>query len=72
MCLPFFNRLRNFCCEYAKESMIMKKAEKRTEYISFRTDTSTKAILEKLADEKKWSISQLVEEIVKDWLQEKK
>ena len=52
--------------------MIMKKAEKRTEYISFRTDTSTKAILEKLADEKKWSISQLVEEIVKDWLQEKK
>ena len=46
----------------------MKKTEKRTEYITFRTDANTKAALEKLAEEKKWSISQLAEEIVKDWL----
>ena len=46
----------------------MRKTEKRTEYITFRTDSATKAVLEQLADEKKWSISQLVEEIVKDWL----
>lgn len=46
----------------------MKNTEKKTECITFRTDSATKAVLEQLSEEKKWSISQLVEEIVKDWL----
>ena len=46
----------------------MRKTEKRTEYITFRTDPATKAILEELSEEKKWSISQVAEEIIKDWL----
>lgn len=41
---------------------------KRSEFISFRTDLETKRKLEKIAAEKKWSISQLSEEIIKDWL----
>lgn len=44
---------------------------KKTEYITYRTDAVTKAILAKIAAEKKWSISQLSEEIIKEWLQEK-
>ena len=44
---------------------------KKTEYISFRTDKLTKEALDKLAAEKKWTISFLVEEIIKDWLQTK-
>ena len=48
--------------------MNMKNTEKKTECITFRTDSATKAMLEQLSEEKKWSISQLVEEIVKDWL----
>ena len=43
---------------------------KKTEFITLRTDTNTKAILEKLAAEKKWSISQLTEEIIQHWLKE--
>ena len=43
---------------------------KKTEFITLRTDTATKAILEQLAAEKKWSISQLTEEIIQQWLQE--
>ena len=45
-------------------------AMKKTEFITLRTDTATKAILEKLAAEKKWSISQLTEEIIQQWLKE--
>ena len=45
---------------------------KKTEYISYRTDSETKAILAQIAAEKKWSISQLSEEIIKEWLQEKR
>ena len=44
---------------------------KKTEYITYRTDQVTKSILAKIAAEKKWSISQLSEEIIKEWLQEK-
>ena len=44
---------------------------KRTEYITYRTDKNIKDILAKIAAEKKWSISQLSEEIIKEWLQEK-
>ena len=41
---------------------------KRTEFISFRTDKETKEILKEYAESKKWSISQLVEEIVQEWI----
>ena len=41
---------------------------KKTEFITFRTDKDTKLLLEKLAAEKKWSISQLSEEIIQQWL----
>lgn len=44
---------------------------KRTEYITYRTDQITKSVLAKIAAEKKWSISQLSEEIIKEWLLEK-
>ena len=43
---------------------------KRTEYITYRTDAVTKNILSEIAAEKKWSISQLTEEIIKEWLSE--
>lgn len=47
---------------------------KKTEYISFRTSTAVKEALLQEAQNKKWSISQLVEEIVHQWVenQEKK
>ena len=44
---------------------------KKTESVTYRTDTVTKAALLRIAAEKKWSISQLSEEIIKEWLQEK-
>lgn len=44
---------------------------KKTEYITYRTSALIKAALSELAAEKKWSISQLSEEIIKEWLQEK-
>ncbi len=43
---------------------------KKSEYITLRTDKSTKDALAQLAAEKKWTISFLVEEIVKEWLEE--
>jgi len=44
---------------------------KKTEYITYRTDIQIRNILKKLSDEKKWSLSQLSEEIIREWLQEK-
>ena len=44
---------------------------KKTESVTYRTDSRTKNILLKICEEKKWSISQLSEEIIKEWLQEK-
>ena len=44
---------------------------KKTEAVTYRTDIVTKNILLKIAAEKKWSISQLSEEIIKEWLLEK-
>ncbi len=44
---------------------------KKTESITYRTDPETKAALLEIAAEKKWSISQLSEEIVKEWLQKR-
>lgn len=43
---------------------------KKTEAITYRTDTAVKAALNIIALEKKWSISQLSEEIIKEWLSE--
>ena len=34
--------------------------------------TATKAVLEQLSEEKKWSISQVTEEILREWLAEKR
>ena len=44
---------------------------KKTEFITFRADQITKEKLAQIAAEKKWSISQLSEEIIKEWLEEK-
>ena len=44
---------------------------KKTEYITYRTDAKIRSILKKLSDEKKWSLSQISEEIIRGWLQEK-
>ena len=45
---------------------------KKTEAITYRTDTAVKAALQVIAAEKKWTISQLSEEIIKEWLEEKR
>ena len=45
---------------------------KKLEYITFRTDSETKETLQKMAEEDKRTISFVVEEIVKDWLQKNK
>lgn len=45
---------------------------KKLEYISFRTDQETRETLVKLAAEKKWTLSFVVEEIIKDWLKNNK
>ena len=43
---------------------------KKTESVTYRTDMKIKAALSVIAAEKKWSISQLTEEIIRQWLQE--
>ena len=45
---------------------------KKTEPVTYRTDKRIKEILSQIAAEKKWSISQLSEEIIKEWIQEKR
>ena len=44
---------------------------KKTQYITYRTDTKIKEILTKIAAEKKWTVSFLSEEIIREWLNEK-
>lgn len=44
---------------------------KKTESVTYRTDMVIKTALLKIAAEKKWSISQLSEEIIREWLQQK-
>ena len=44
---------------------------KKTEFVTLRTTPEVKKLLETLAEEKKWSVSQLTEEIILEWLQEK-
>lgn len=46
-------------------------ALKKTESITYRTDSMIKSILLTIAAEKKWTISQLSEEIIRQWLEEK-
>lgn len=54
---------------YTGDSM---KNNKKTEFISVRTDAETKAVLQEVADKKKWSISLLVDDIIQQWLEENK
>jgi len=44
---------------------------KKTEYITYRTDAKIKAVLSQIAAEKKWTVSFLSEEIIREWLTEK-
>lgn len=60
-------------CSYVKQKgipCIQVIFMKKTEYITFRTDANTRAILEKYATEKKWSISFVVEEIIQEWIKQ--
>ena len=41
---------------------------KKTESITYRTDKQIKEMLMYIAKEKKWTISQLSEEIIREWL----
>lgn len=41
---------------------------KKTESITYRTDSAVRQALSEVAKEKKWSVSLLTEEIVKEWL----
>ena len=45
---------------------------KKTEPITFRTDKKLKDALKTVADEKKWTISFTSEEIIREWLLEKR
>ena len=44
---------------------------KKQESVTFRTDAEVKNVLLQIAAEKKWSLSQLSEEIIRQWLEEK-
>lgn len=44
---------------------------KKTEVITFRTDAATKEQLAKIAEEKEWSIAQVVDKICKEYLKGK-
>ena len=45
---------------------------KKTESVTFRTTKQVKTAMEKIMEEKKWTLSQLSEEIIKEWLTEKR
>ena len=45
---------------------------KKTESVTYRTDIVIKNALLTVAAEKKWTISQLTEEIIREWLEEKR
>ena len=44
---------------------------KKTESVTYRTDRAMKNVLLKISKEKKWTISQLSEEIIREWLTER-
>lgn len=43
---------------------------KKTEYISFMTDETTKKKIEEYAKKEKWTISTTTNEIIKSWIRE--
>lgn len=45
-------------------------AQKKTDSVTYRTDPVLKAALTQAANERKWTISFLSEEIVRNWLNE--
>lgn len=45
-------------------------ALKKTESITYRTDKELKDVLQKISAGKKWTISQLSQEIIRKWLAE--
>ena len=47
-------------------------AMKKIETITYRTDSEIKTALLAISAEKKWSISQVSEEIIREWLEEKR
>lgn len=48
------------------------KKDKKTEAITFRTSKETKDWLEYFAEEKDWTISQLVERTITAWAEQEK
>lgn len=40
---------------------------KKTEVITFRTDSETKSLIERMATEKEWSVAQVVDKICKEY-----
>ena len=54
---------------YRGESVM---ALKKTESVTYRTDKQVRAALNAVAEEKKWSVSQLSEEIIRQRLAEKR
>lgn len=44
---------------------------KKTEVITFRTDTETKEKIEKMASDKEWSVAQVVDKICKEYFNTK-
>ena len=64
-CISGFVNSKGIPCIQEVNSM------KKTQSVTYRTDAHTKSVLLKICEEKKWSISQLSEEIIKEWLQEK-
>lgn len=44
---------------------------KKTESVTYRTDKAMKNVLLQISKEKKWTISQLSEEIIREWLTER-
>lgn len=44
---------------------------KKTQSVTYRTDSVLKNALLVIAAEKKWTLSQLSEEIIREWLEEK-
>lgn len=45
---------------------------KKTEVITFRTDSETKRNLEKIAENNKWSVALVVDEICKEYFSKQK
>lgn len=44
---------------------------KKSVVITFRTDEEVKKVLDEIAEEKEWSVSQVVDKLCRDYLKEK-